>query len=383
MRLQVKRSWDAGTGKGGPLFMLTLALEGGAASSMKVQVPYSPAAQLVPDCEKDPSRLTEPVMLLVLDRLSHMGADGMAPLIRTDNDGTAYVFEVDDKDIPLADRLVAEKSCRYQKMMENRELFCTVVTSLASGEIHVRPTTRHRCGGCPVPDKRFACSNYQHIAVLQETNVTTKIIRALCEYARREKDQDPSACRPGGHACWVREVEFETPANEPQHELALHELFEFVDARWTVAFKNHLISSRRGLAFGKLATPCETGADLEAKLSALTQLMKGIEVPENLLKEEHRGQEEYRAGNSLARMRSALERTLAEDPATVAIVKKAVDVLRAANGLRNVAQHGGEMVARYAWFGLPYPPPPASETWARIQSRVAQALHDLATAIPD
>ncbi len=138
------------------------------------------------------------------------------------------------------------------------------------------------------------------------------------------------------------------------------------------------------MAFGKLATPCETGADFEAKLSALAQVMKSFEVPDRLLKEEDGGKEDYQAGRAFARLESALERALADDPATVDTVKKAVGVLRNANGLRNDTQHGGaEVVARYARFGLPYPPPAAPETWNRIKSRIARALHDLADAIPD
>ncbi len=383
MKLRVSNEWQSSWRDGAPYLTFGLGVEGGATDLLQVWVPSSVAERLAPGCEKDPGLLMQPVMLLLLDRLRDLGVDGMAPLLQTRGTKTGYNFEVIEGDLPYVQRLAAEKSCKHQAA-ENGDLFCMKAAHPSSGDISAKPTTRFRCGGCPVPDDRLACSNFRHVAVVHQTNVTTKIVRALCELNRGEKDQDPSRCRPGGHVCWVRDVEFETPEDEPQHALALHELFAFVDARWKVAFGDHLISSRRWMAFATLTTPCETGADFEAKLSALAQVMKGIEVPDELLKDGHKDLDKYGKGKSLARMRSALERGLAGDPDSYATVEKAVDVLHAANRLRAIAQHGGtEVVAAYERFGLPYPPPPAPERWARVQSRVAQALHDLAAAIPD
>ncbi len=384
MRLRIAHKWGSGFRDNTPFLTFTLAVKGSSAKVMQVGVPFSVAEELAPGCDKDPSPLTDPLMLLLLDRLSHMGEDGMAPLLHNVVGKPTYVFEMDEGDLPHVRRLAAEKSCKYQKPVKG-DLSCTVATTMQSLEAVEMATTRHLCRVCPVPDDRLACSNFSHARVFQQPGGRSIELRhALCERGQGEIDLDRTACRPGGYECWEREVEFEQPSDESEHALALHELFEFVDARWKAAFQNHLISSRRGMAFGKLSTPCATSADIEAKLSALAHVMKGFEVPDELLKEEHRERDEYKAGHSLNRTESALERKLADDTATVTTAKRAIAVLRDANGLRNAAQHGGsEVVARYARFRLPYPPPPAPETWARIQSRVAQALHDLAGAIPD
>ncbi len=384
MRLGIAHKWAPASRDGSPFLTFTLSVEGGDAKVMQVWVPFSVAEQIAPGCDKDPSPLTAPVILLLLDRLSHMGEAGMAALLQEVVGKPTYVFELSEGEVPYMRRLTAKKSCKYQEPVRG-DLSCTVAVTLASDAPVEMATTRHKCGTCPVPDERLACANFSHPRVFHRPGGTSIDLRhALCDRGRGEIEQDRTQCRPGGHKCWEREVAFEQPSDEPEHALALHELFEFVDARWKATFRNHLISSRRGMAFGKLATPCETWADLEAKLSALAHVMKGFEVPDELLKEEHRERDTYKAGNSLNRTESALERMLADDPGTVASVKRAVAVLQDANGLRVTAQHGtNDVVSRYARFGLPYPPPAAPETWARIKSRVAQALHDLAGAIPD
>ncbi len=367
----------------GPRCRLSLSVEGGGAKFMNVLVHFEVAKQIAPSCKEDDlSPLIDPLMLILLDRLSHMGEEGMSPLLRTVGEFPTYVFEVTEQDLPLAKDLAAKKSCKYQEPVKG-ELSCTVATAMQSLEPVALATTRHWCGRCPVPDDRLACSNFTHARIFHPPGAPIQLRDALCD--RGEMQQDRTKCRPGGHACWEREVEFEQPEDEPQHALALHELFEFVDARWKSAFGEHLLTSRRAMAFGKLAiNPCQTSADLEAKLSALAHVMKGFEVPDELLKEEHLSKEEYQAGSSLNRMESALGRKLASDPATVEGVRKAIAVLRNANGLRVAAQHETTDVAlRYGRFGLRYPPPSAPETWARVQSKVAQALHDLADAIPD
>ncbi len=384
MRLRIANKWDVAQRDDGPFFTSMLGVAGGSANWLQVWVPYSVAEPFAPNCDKDPGPITDPVILLLLERISHIGEAGMAALLQHLDGKPQYLFRIANGDVPSMTRLVAEKSCKYQGNTDG-ERSCGVALSLQSNQANVLATTRYQCSICPVPDKRLACSNFSHARVFHRPGGTSiELHHALCELNRGEIAQDRTRCRPGGHECWEREVKFEQPADEPQHALALHELLEFVDARWKVAFRNHLLSSRRGLAFGKLATPCETSADFEAKLSALAQVMNSFDVPEKLLKDEHRGKPDYQTGRTFARLESALERALAEDPATVAVVKRAVAILRDANGLRNDAQHGNiDVASRYARFGLPYPPPPPSETWARVQSRVAQALHDLAGAIPD
>lgn len=379
MRLRIQDKWaTAFDDRGDHRWYLGLSVHGAAAERMLVSMSTRAARLIAPE---DPQHLTEPVLMLLLDRFSHLGVDGLAPLLKPGKGGPTYSVDLAEDDAALAKRLAERKACKYQAA-ENGELFCNVTTSLANDTILVWPTTRHRCGKCPVPDSRLACSNFCHARV-QVRPESAELAYASCELDREQIKRDRSACRPGGHECWEREVEIETAPDEAQHALTLHELLELVDARWKSAFRAPLVSSRRGTAFGKLATPCETAADLEGKLSALAHVMKGFEISDSLLQDEHRGRDEYKEGSNLKRMESALERALGDDVATVAAVKKALTVLREANRLRNGAQHGGDVVSQYARFGLPYPPPPAPETWARIVSKVAQALHELAAAIPD
>ncbi len=384
MRLRIGHTWGTAFDEHQEYWhYLFLRVEGAEAERMQVRVSAA-AVQVIEPTSKDLHELTEAVLMLLLDRFSHLDAYGLAPLLKEVNGKPTYIVDVVEEDATQAKHLSARKSCKYQKPVKG-DLSCTVATTMQSLEAVEMATTRHLCRVCPAPDDRLACSNFSHARVFQQPGGRSIELRhALCERGQGEIDRDRTACRPGGHECWEREVEFEQPEDEPQHILALHDLFEFVDARWKSAFREHLLSSRRAVAFGKLSTPCQTRTDLEAKLSALAHVMKGFAVPDELLKDEHRGKEDYQAGRTLARVESALERALAEDAATIAAVKSAVAVLRGANGLRNAAQHGGaDVAAAFARFGLPYPPPAASDTWARIQSRVAKALHQLADAIPD
>lgn len=393
MLVRVAHGWGTGFEGMVPHAYLALALEGTAAIRMHVKVSIH-AVNVATDVisrnvsfsETDFTPLTGPVLLVVLDRLGRLGPEGLEPLLGIVGRQRMYVFDVTEEDVRFGLRLAAEKSCRYQGDENRGDLACSVGTSLKNEDAQSFATTRRRCRECEIPDERLACSNFCHARVFHRPeSLAVELRRAQCQLGREEVEKTPSACRPGGNECWVRGFEFEAPPEEAWYALRLHEALELLDARWAAVFRDHLLvlRGRRSVAAGKLATSCATAAELEAHLSALADLTKGFEVGDKILKDEHRGHDNYKPGMSLARVDSALEKALAHDADAFGRARRAVGVLRDATKLRNAMQHSGDIVQAYARFQLPYPPPSPQETWNRVQSRVAGALREVADELAD
>ncbi len=145
MRLQVERKASLFHYRDtGSRCMLSLLVGDGGARFMQVMVDFGIAKQIAPGCKEDDlGPLNDPLMLLLLDRLSHMGEEGMSPLLRKVGEFPTYVFDVTGQDVPLAKHLAAEKSCNYQEPVRGG-LSCVVAITLMSDRAEETATTRHK-----------------------------------------------------------------------------------------------------------------------------------------------------------------------------------------------------------------------------------------------
>lgn len=321
---------------------------------------------------------TERLTVLAVNRLLALGRERVDDLLDEGYKYPTYVINLDEQDVDEIRRLPGAKECRYQDP-RNGDLYCSVA--------HKNPpaaTTRYLCRACTLPDSRLGCAHLHHALVAFNPPVAPAVVRSQCDIGRDEV-ADASKCRPGGHACWVKEVEFKASEPTTASPLALHESFDYLDALWRNVLNKHLLRLRGAAVPGKLATPCASAADLESKLSALADVMNSFDIPDGDLAPVHSADENYGKGRTLARMESALLNRVgaeAADETAVRQVKDGVRVLRSAMDLRRGYQHtgsgaAGRLPAAFGAFGVPYPPPSPAMAWARIQSEVLRALEML------
>lgn len=335
------------------------------------------------DPHPKPETFTERFTLLALGRLGALGRERVDELLAENASHPTYAISIDERDADEVRRLPGERECRYQST-EKGDLYCSVGASSVSKE-RPMPTTRHLCGSCSLPDGRVACSHLHHAVVGLVPGERPSILRAYCDIGRDEVSQDAGKCRPGGHACWAKEVEFAASEPSAASPLALHESFDYFDALWKNVMKTHLLRLRGAAGPGKLATQCGSAADLEVKLSALADIINSFDITDADLVPAHRENENYAKGRTLARLESALVNRLgggAMEGEAIPQVKEGVRVLRSAMDLRRGYQHtgsgaAGKLPAAFAAFGLPYPPTAPSAAWARIQAEVLRALEML------
>jgi hypothetical protein len=326
----------------------------------------------------DVTTFTERLTLLAVNRLVALGSEHVDDLLDKGYRHPTYVIDVGEQDVDEIRTLPGPKVCRYQSSKAG-DLFCAV----ARGE--PGRTTRYLCDGCAWPDWRVACSHLHHGLVGFAGDDMPGIVEARCDIGRAEVTQNASKCRPGGHACWVKEVEFAEAEPTTASPLALHESFDYLDAVWKNVFKKHVIQLRGAAVVGKLATPCMSSSDLEAKLSALADVIKSFSIEDDDLAPEHRANKDYAKDRTLARLQSALLHRLgagAEEEGAASQVQDAVRVLRSAVTLRTGHQHtgggaAGRLPAAFGAFGISYPPSSPTSAWARVQSGVLRALEGL------
>jgi hypothetical protein len=120
-----------------------------------------------------------------------------------------------------------------------------------------------------------------------------------------------------------------------------------------------------------LAFECTTRADFEVRLSDLADVLKSIEIPDDLLPADKRGLPQ---DSSLARMEATLGSQL--DTAERARIADAVATLRSVNKVRWALQHAGaghDLATAFAKLKIAYPPKWA-DAWVFVRSYTVQAL---------
>lgn len=380
MRLSLKeRDWGKPSFQGNsPLYYLWFDVEGATGEYLVVQMAdvfwrVSPAEPR-PKVESFTERLT----LLATNRLAAHGRERVDDLLDEGYRHPTYVISLDEQDVDEIRYLPGAKECRYQGLRTG-DLYCSVA--------HKDPpaaTTRHLCSSCTLPDSRLACAHLHHALVAFNPPAPPAVTRAACDIGRTEVGE-ASKCRPGGHACWVKEVEFAESEPRTASPLALHESFDYLDALWKNVLKTHLLRLRGAAVVGKLATPCSSATDLESKLSALADIINSFDIADGDLTPAHLAEKDYAKGRTLARLESALLHRLeadVEEDGAARQVREGVRVLRNAMALRTGYQHtgggaAGKLPGAFGAFGVPYPPPSPGMAWARIQAEVLRALEML------
>lgn len=154
--------------------------------------------------------------------------------------------------------------------------------------------------------------------------------------------------------------------SEPLHpsSLSLPEAIDYLNAVWRLRHSGSpLIRLGRLEVAAKLALDCATAEEFESRLSALTSVLDGMNVPDST------------EGGKLFELKNYLSSKLPEDAA--ARTDDAADNLRAVFDLRVWRQHEGtDARARRGMqrLGLTLPSADWGEAWARVQSKAVIAL---------
>ncbi|MGD0863791.1 MAG: hypothetical protein ABSA21_13720 [Candidatus Limnocylindrales bacterium] len=154
--------------------------------------------------------------------------------------------------------------------------------------------------------------------------------------------------------------------------LQLPEALGYLDAVWRLRFRSALLGRVQPAAAAKLALPCASIDELEARLSALSDVIGHFEVdlPPVADAEARKGNE-----RSLARMRRRLEEHL-ESPGFER-ANAAIMVLQRVVRIRASTQHSGtsgEMAEAFRELRLPYPPSNPSAAWESIGGVTVRAV---------
>jgi len=166
-----------------------------------------------------------------------------------------------------------------------------------------------------------------------------------------------------------------TPA-VPAHpsSLSLPEAIDFLDAVWQLRFGHRLFRLPGAVKTAKLALPCATSDEYEARLSALADILARMQP----LGSEPSGSEQTGKGKSLKQVEEFLRTKLPESARQR--VRQAGETLRAINALRRGRQHHGadrHEPHAYRTLGLIYPPGDWGSAWGHIQMRAVEALNAL------
>ena len=165
----------------------------------------------------------------------------------------------------------------------------------------------------------------------------------------------------------------------PVSPLTLPEAFDYLDVCWRQAFgkKQRLVRLHNLTGVAILSLPCATRDELIARLSALADLLKSMVIPKDLLPEPSTVQD-----GALNYLQACLKGHL--DPEEYPACERAITVLKVVNRIRVSFQHSAttpEFPGLCTRLSLPYPLPPAGETWDRIRVTVTEALGVIREAI--
>jgi hypothetical protein len=327
------------------------------------------------------------------EALTIFGLAGIQARLREgswEDTGKSRVEEVrvSSEDVGLLVALAREKSCDYQ-LAEGRDLYCVAASpkdDTLVGSIGVRgvaPTSRATCAGCNMPDSRLVCSHLHHPQVfgflLSNAPVSRQLMLAMCDIGQDEIQQ-PHECRPGGNHCWTRLVEPPAPIEAPRvPPRALLEALDYLDTTWRLAFdKRPLVRMRNAASTADLTGGCSSREEFQSRLSALTDLIKGFEIGDDLLAPD----DTVQADHTVARLRSCLRERFGED--AMAQADSALSVLTTATRVRVALQHegaSGELPKHMAALGVRYPPNDWGDAWDAVRSQVTAALRILADAV--
>jgi len=165
---------------------------------------------------------------------------------------------------------------------------------------------------------------------------------------------------------------------------ALPEALDFLNTVWRLAFGKdaQLLHLRRAADAAALVSECTTRKDLAACMSALDDVLKSMQIPDELLSESDRERNEMKGDKTLNRLQASISNKVADiGPRQAAI--DAVATLRYASRIRVTLQHSGrshELPELLEAFGLSLDDD-LMRMWAEIRAKVTDALIDVRKAI--
>jgi hypothetical protein len=318
-------------------------------------------------------RIRRAVIRYGIKRVEHGLLEGLFPPPSQNTDN----LPLEEADLSAIRLLVEKKTCIYQ-LKEDRDLLCSAAApedKTARGTRGFRfmaPTSRAICYACTLPDTDYLCSHFLHPEIRETDSNARQLSRGLCDIGRSDI-QKPEQCHADGHGCWEWLVEPTLAQPEtPPSPLALAEALDFLETAWRLGFgkRKALFQLRDTVTISKLSQACTTRVDFESQLSALADILKAMDIPDELLSKT----EEIKKDHSLTRLLDCLQARLETNDYQE--VDRAVSTIRTVNNIRVALQHSGasrELPANFAKLGIPYPPEWHS-AWDRIRTATIEAL---------
>ena len=158
------------------------------------------------------------------------------------------------------------------------------------------------------------------------------------------------------------------PAEIPDPPMGLVASLDFLAAVWALKYSKPLLNLPSATVVTSLALDADTADEFDSRLSALGQVLKGLDASPMPNVPKHPVQ--YLGARVL----------LDVPPEAQHRVQAAIDVLEAAVAVRNAVQHAPaapQSVSAMQTLGLTYPLSNWGAAWARIRTRVSGALIDI------
>lgn len=295
----------------------------------------------------------------------------------------------DEEDVVglLRDLMLGDKDCSYQ-VLDTGNLFCsaaapndeTALPIVLSNGRRVAPTSRPLCAACSLPDTDYICSHFMHPQVWGiramggPSGFTSRdVMDGMCDLNRPEFANHKD-CHAGGNSCWARIVDVETTATPETAPQSILQALDDLEVRWRLAFGQSIVRLPGAEEVSSLAQPCSTRDEFERRLSSLSDVIKLLDVPDQLLPA---GDGLPEKSHTLARLELVFELRLTDEDR--AEVMKAIAALRSINRLRVGGQHSGAQgdraraadtlgVALDGGWG---------EAWDRVRAVASHALRDI------
>ncbi len=298
-------------------------------------------------------------------------------------------FELQEPELVMIAELALAKSCDYQ-VSRGRDLFCSAADKHADetrvseeGARALAPTSRPLCRRCELPDTDFICSHLLFPRVVgsillegtSDPMVATfkrRLLGSFCDID--EKCVGTGAnCRPGGNPCWERQVSPEAPrAATPVSPRELPTALDFLDVTWRLAFGRPLLRIRSAESVAGLVLPCSTRADFAQRLSELADLIKLMDIADDLLSDDKKT---LNKSETLNRIRAAIALRSGEEQAKRS--DEAIKALQAINKARWAHQHSAasaDLPVALTELGIRYPIEDYGQAWAAVRALAVESL---------
>ena len=268
-------------------------------------------------------------------------------------DGDVLKIDLRVSDFPLIGELASQKTCRYQTVIDG-DLFCSAADKQADatkvadhGPRALAPTSRSLCRDCELPDTDFICSHLMFPRVVgssllegtPDPKVLTfrrRLLGSFCDID--EKCVGTGAnCQPGGIPAGSAQCFLKPPNLRYQsRRVNSRPRWIFWTSTWRLAFGRPLLKLRSAESVAGLVLPCLTREEFAQRLSELADIIKLMDIADDLLPD---GKKTLNKAETLNRLRAALLFRFGDEQAGSS--DRAIRMLQAINKARWALQHSG------------------------------------------